>query len=65
LSSDHLLSGVNADYKKAGSASTARTWSAETGKFSVPSSQFSVKNAGVTENWELRTALRGYTYFGE
>jgi hypothetical protein len=45
LSSDHLLSGVNAEYKKSRLGVNCTDVEAI-----VLSSQFSVKNAGVTEN---------------
>jgi hypothetical protein len=53
LSSDHLLSGVNAEYKKSrlGVNCTDVVHGCGVPKQAiVPSSQFSVKNAGVTEN---------------
>src|SRR5208283_3141220 len=59
LSSDHLLSGGRAEYKKAGTESTAQRWSATGINRAVPSSQFSVLSEKRrdwvlrTENWEL------------
>ncbi len=72
LSSDHLLSGVIAEYKKTEVNVNATDVACQKKQQADPSSQFSAKPLPLnfldfvlrTENRELRTLLR-YTYFAE